>query len=166
MPRLITSVSILAVILCGCAGEPAVDEKPPASGQEKGAMSTEEELQRRLEVRQRAVRRFPERHVEKSSAHVIGEVPDSMLKAVEEDLAERLGASVDEFAMIKAESVIWPDGSLGCAKPGQNYTQAPVPGYWIILVRGGEEYDYRASESGYFLLCELPRTLDPRNETK
>jgi hypothetical protein len=129
-------------------------------------MSTEEELKRRLEARQRAVRRLPERFVQEPSTHVIGEVPDTILSAVKEDLAERLDASIDEFEVIKAESITWPDGSLGCPKPGQTYTQAPVPGYWIILVRGGEEYDYRASESGYFFLCELPRTLDPRNEVQ
>lgn len=159
-------VSILPVALLACAGEQAVDNKQPASIEDNAPMSKEEELQRRLEARQLAVRRFPERRVEEPTAHVIGEVPNTNLIAVKQDLAERLVASIDEFEVIKAQSITWPDGSLGCPKPGQNYTQALVPGYWIILVRDSEEYDYRASESGYFILCELPRTLDPRNEAQ
>jgi len=166
MSKLAISVSILTVALCACAGEQPVNGKESAAAEEQSSMRTEEELQRRLEARERAVRRFPEQPVQEPPAHVIGEVPDTMLDAVKEDLAERLGASVDELEVIKAESITWNDGSLGCPKPGQNYTQALVPGYWIILVRGDEEYDYRASERGYFFLCELPRTLKPRNETQ
>lgn len=129
-------------------------------------MSTEEELQRRLEVRQRTGRRFPERLVHEQPTHIVGEVPDSTLDTVKKDLAKRLGTSVDDLEVIKAESITWNDGSLGCPKPGQNYTQALVPGYWIVLLRGDEEYDYRASESGHFFLCELSRTLELRNETQ
>jgi hypothetical protein len=166
MLKFATSVSILTVALCACVGEEAVNNKEPASAEERASMRTEEELQRRLEVRQRAVRRVPEQPAQEAPANVIGEVPDSMLQAMKEDLVERLSASIDEIEVIKAESITWNDGSLGCPKPGQNYTQALVPGYWIILVRGSDEYDYRASERGYFFLCELPRTLDPRDETQ
>ncbi len=129
-------------------------------------MRTEEELQRRLEVRQRAIKRFPELPEQEGPPYVVGEVPDATLDAVKKDLAERLSASVDDLKVIKAESITWNDGSLGCPKPGQDYTQALVPGYWIILVRGNEEYDYRATERGYFILCELPRILKPRRETQ
>ena len=129
-------------------------------------MHTEAELQRRLEVRQQVVRRYPEQPAQEAAAHVVGEVPDSILEAVKQDLAERLGASADEFEVIKAESITWNDGSLGCAKPGEVYTQALVPGYWILLEHEGQEYDYRASERGYFLLCEIPRSLEPRTDVQ
>ncbi len=32
--------------------------------------------------------------------------------------------------------------------------QAPVQGYWVVLEVGGESYDYRAADTGYFALCE------------
>jgi len=165
MSTFATSVTILTVVLSGCAGTPAINSKQPASDEENASMRTEDELQRRLELRQRAGRRFPEQPVHEQPTHIVGEVPDSTLDAVKKDLADRLGASVDDLEVTKAESITWNDGSLRCPKPGQNYTQAQVPGYWIVLVLGDKEYDYRASESGYFFLCELPRTLEPRNET-
>jgi hypothetical protein len=34
------------------------------------------------------------------------------------------------------------------------YTQALVDGYWVVLAVGEQEYDYRASDTGYFFLCE------------
>ncbi len=166
MSKFASSVTILTAVICGCAGEQAVNNEQTASAEEKASMHTEEELQRRLEVRQGAGQRFPERPVQEPSAHIVGEVPESILKTVKEDLAVRLNVSIDELEVIKAESITWNDGSLGCPKPGQNYTQALVPGYWIILLRGNEEYDYRASEQGYFFLCELPGTVIPRNETQ
>lgn len=165
MSKLTVAGSILAAILCSCAGEQAIDSKE-SSVAEENVVTREEELRRRLEIRQRVGRRFPEQPVEEPSVHVTGEVPDATLEAVKQDLAKRLGASVDEFEVIKAESITWKDGSLGCPTPGQNYTQALVPGYWIVIARGDEEYDYRASETGYFFLCELPMTLTPRNETQ
>ena len=164
MVKLATTLSILATLCCGCADIQSADVA--GSGDEQVSMRTEEELQRRLEVRQRAGQRFPEQPVHVQPTHIVGEVPESTLEAVKDDLAERLGASADEFEVVKAESITWNDGSLGCPKPGQTYTQALVPGYWIILLRGDEEYDYRASERGYFFLCELPRILKPRNETQ
>ena len=161
MSNAATKVLILAAALCGCAGEQTDNNEEPASAEAQASMRTEQELQRRIEVRQRAVRRFPEQPVQEPPTHIVGEVPDSMLEAIKVDLAGRLSASVDEFEVIKAQSITWNDGSLGCPKPGQNYTQALVPGYWIILVRGDEKYDYRATERDYFFLCEMPGPLRP-----
>ena len=55
----------------------------------------------------------------------------------------------------------WSDGSLGCPRPGQVYTQALVPGYQVVLEVEGRQYDYRATERGYYVLCELPTLSQP-----
>jgi len=157
---------LLPIVLSACAGgEPADGTEASRAGDEPSTRR-EEELQRRLEVRQRAVQKLPERNVQPPQTQVTGEVPDLLLDAVKADLAGRLGVAVDELAVLKGESIVWNDGSLGCPKPGQDYTQVLVPGYWILLTYDNQEFDYRANERGYFLLCELTRTLQPRNQTQ
>ena len=56
--------------------------------------------------------------------------------------------------MVRAEAVVWNDGSLGCPQPGEFYIQILVNGYWVISQVEGVEYDYRANDSGFFTLCE------------
>lgn len=87
---------------------------------------------------------------------VVGEVPRELMTAVLNDLAQRTSADPDDVRVIRAEEAIWNDGSLGCAKPGEMYTQAIVHGYWINLEYTGVIYDYRANDNGYFFLCESP----------
>ncbi|MEJ7720727.1 MAG: hypothetical protein WKF58_09900 [Ilumatobacteraceae bacterium] len=44
--------------------------------------------------------------------------------------------------MVTDERVTWRDGSLGCPKQGELYTQALVPGRRVILRAGGSELAY------------------------
>lgn len=85
---------------------------------------------------------------------VTGEVPSELLNEIQTDLAKRNGVSLEKIAVIQAQATIWNDGSLGCAKPGEFYTQARVNGYWVILEVGNQKYDYRVADTGYFFLCE------------
>jgi hypothetical protein len=85
---------------------------------------------------------------------VTGEVPARLLEAIVRDLAKSSGAALDKISVTQAENVVWSDGSLGCPQPGAIYTQALTPGYKVILDVDGKRYDYRATETGYFLLCE------------
>jgi hypothetical protein len=85
---------------------------------------------------------------------VIGEVPEDLLEAILADAAERTGLPPEAFTVVRAEAVVWSDGSLGCPQPDMLYTQAPVDGYWIVLEAGDKHLDCRAAESGFFSLCE------------
>jgi hypothetical protein len=87
---------------------------------------------------------------------VTGEVPAALLEAIVADLAARLGIRSDEIQVVRGESVVWNDGSLGCPEPGMMYTEALVDGYWVVLEHEGQMYDYRATDRGYFRLCESP----------
>ena len=87
-------------------------------------------------------------------APVTGEAPASLLEDIRADLAQRSGADREDMLVIRDQAVTWSDGSLGCPQPGMMYTQALVPGYWVVLQVGDQEYDYRAAESGHFMLCE------------
>jgi hypothetical protein len=85
---------------------------------------------------------------------VTGEVPDELLKKIIADLTERTGIPADRVLVTRSQATIWNDGSLGCPQPGVFYTQALVHGFWVILEAGGQTYDYRASDSGYFFMCQ------------
>jgi hypothetical protein len=85
---------------------------------------------------------------------VTGEAPAELLRTIMADLAERTGVASDKILIVRAQAITWSDGSLGCPQPGMFYTQALVNGYWVVLEADGAKYDYRASGSGYFFLCE------------
>jgi|GEM_PF-913716 len=85
---------------------------------------------------------------------VTGETPIELLRAIQADLADQSGVDLSEIRVVRDQMVIWSDGSLGCPQPEMMYTQALVPGYWVVLQVGDKEYDYRAAESGYFFRCE------------
>jgi hypothetical protein len=109
------------------------------------------------EVRElRPIRRTPEMVPMPGEAGdpVTGETPQNLLDTILADLKERTGSSREEITVIRDQAVTWSDGSLGCPQPGVFYTQALVPGYWVVLQIGEKEYDYRASDRGYFVLCE------------
>ena len=86
-----------------------------------------------------------------STPPAIGAVPPSLVAAILADASTRSGTS--DVSLIRAQAVVWNDGSFGCPSPGQMYTQALVNGYWIVVGADGHEYDYRASYQGYFKLC-------------
>lgn len=92
-----------------------------------------------------------------TTASLVGEVPATLRESIEADLEQRTGVVRAAFEYVRAEAVTWNDGSLGCPQPGLAYTQALVPGYWVVIRAAGAEYDYRAADSGYFILCELMR---------
>jgi len=85
---------------------------------------------------------------------ITGEVPADLLDNILSDLAQKIGVDGTTIQVLRSEAIIWNDGSLGCPKPGEFYTQALVNGYRVVLKAGDKEYDYHAAESGYFFLCE------------
>jgi len=85
---------------------------------------------------------------------ILGEVPDEILNEIIDDLIKRTEANKQNIQVIRSQAITWNDGSLGCPKPGEFYTQAIVNGYWVILQVDDQNYDYRVSQTGYFKLCE------------
>lgn len=73
-----------------------------------------------------------------------------------EDLAATLGVAADDVEVVATEEVTWRDGSRGCAKPGEMYTQALVDGLRITLRAGGQTYEYHSGGSQPPALCEQP----------
>jgi hypothetical protein len=81
-------------------------------------------------------------------------VPTQLLEQLTADVAARSGVDAEAVRVVSAEAKTFSDGSLGCPQPGQQYTQALVDGYQVVLEAQGRSYDYRTSQRGGFKLCE------------
>ena len=81
------------------------------------------------------------------------DVPPKRWAAIISDLTSR-GVPTDSVALVSARSVTWNDGSLGCPKPGQSYTQAQVPGMQVVVSVAALTYDYRFGRSDNPQLCQ------------
>ncbi len=80
------------------------------------------------------------------------EVPAAHWSAIEDDLAARGVTGPPQ--LVSAEAVTFADGSLGCAAPGQSYTQALIDGMRVVVTVDGTTYDYRFGEGAAAKLCE------------
>jgi len=77
-----------------------------------------------------------------------------MVALASEHLANRLGATVDQIALLGATPVQWRDASLGCPRPGVDYIQRETPGYNISLELGGNVYEYHTNQVNRVILCQ------------
>ncbi|MCL1693975.1 MAG: hypothetical protein M3096_09840, partial [Actinomycetia bacterium] len=69
------------------------------------------------------------------------------------DLMARLSVTLDDIVVVSAESVVWPDGSLGCPIPDMRYTQVQVEGAKIVLTVDGSLYNYHSGGNRGPFLC-------------
>jgi hypothetical protein len=80
----------------------------------------------------------------------------ALIERAKVDLAQKLSIPASQIKAIETKEVFWPDGSLGCPQPGIAYAQIPTPGYLIMLVYSGNEFEYHADTHGNTLYCENP----------
>ena len=91
----------------------------------------------------------------------------SVIDTALDDAMKQTGLARDELEVVSAAAVTWPDGSLGCPKPDVVYTQAPVPGYRVVIQAGGSLLNYHANEKGRVFLCpSIPVTPPVLRETR
>src|SRR5262249_11744324 len=67
----------------------------------------------------------------------------------------------EQLIIVRAEAVVWNDGSLGCPEPGMQYTQALTNGYWVVIRAAEQTYDFRVDRGGTFRLCPQGRGRPP-----
>jgi hypothetical protein len=84
-----------------------------------------------------------------------------LVDAAVADLAQRLGIPAVDVCVADARSVVWPDRSLGCPRPGLQYPQVPQDGVFIRLQARGRSYAYHGGGSRSPFLCEQPDRRDP-----
>jgi hypothetical protein len=76
------------------------------------------------------------------------------------DLARRRGISPERIFLRHAETVTWPDASLGCPLPNRMYAQVLTPGYRLVLTDGITDYEYHTDNFARVVFC---RAVDPSN---
>ena len=96
-----------------------------------------------------------------STEEAAASVPAGMIEAALEDAANRSPTPRADIKVLSAEAVTWPDGSLGCPKPGMMYTQALVAGYRIVLQAGEQLLNYHVSSRGRPMFCPSARAVSP-----
>ncbi|RMH79203.1 MAG: hypothetical protein D6683_06565, partial [Actinomyces sp.] len=77
------------------------------------------------------------------------------------DLADRLGIDADTIVVRTAVLVVWPDASLGCPDPKQEYAQVPTDGSIIELEAQGRTWRYHTGGRQGPFLCERPLLRTP-----
>ena len=89
------------------------------------------------------------------------QVPQGILGPIISEAAKLAKVSAEQVVIVRAESALWNDGSLGCPEPGMVYTQAVVNGYWVVIKAAGETYDFRVGPRGSFRLCPTGQGRPP-----
>ncbi len=144
-------VGILTTALAGCAsGSTDYAETQPGDRGDASEPSTSEGVSNLQDIEPSETLSSSPPTTESET----GEVPAEIMGEIIADLAKRTGAERSDIQVVRAEAVVWNDGSLGCPKPGEFYIQMMINGYWVVLEVEGVEYDYRVSDKGSFKLCE------------
>jgi hypothetical protein len=80
-------------------------------------------------------------------------MPQAILEPILAEAAARAKVTREQLVIVRAEPVVWGDGSLGCPEPGMEYAQTLVNGYWVVINAAGQTYDFRVGRDGRFRLC-------------
>lgn len=122
--------------------------------------------QRRSVVEKQATPNTPQRAPSQDAApaEATGEVPQQILSVFRDDLARRALVKPETITLVSATEQQWPDGSMGCAKPGEMYTQMIVPGYRVVLQAAGEKFAYHSDQRGNFVVCANGLALPPAKQ--
>ncbi|WP_322822540.1 hypothetical protein [Chloroflexus sp.] len=91
-----------------------------------------------------------------------------LIDQAKQDLAQRLGVDVSAIEVAQVAAVTWPDGSLGCPRPGMAYIQVLIDGVFVQLRVGDQLYNYHGDGRRPLFLCDAQfgpqsqRPLPPR----
>ena len=94
-------------------------------------------------------------------SRVESQVPEAILGPILNEAAKLANVPPRQLVIVRAEAVVWNDGSLGCPEPGMEYTQALINGYWVLIKAAGQTYDFRVGGGGSFRLCPEGRGHPP-----
>jgi len=91
---------------------------------------------------------------------------EPIILQAKKDLNQKTGIDLEKIIVLEIEAVEWPDGSLGCGKPGTEYLQVVTPGFHISLEAGGQVYSYHTNTSSQIILCSErpPLSISPSPE--
>ncbi len=88
-------------------------------------------------------------------------LPESVSKAVLNDLAQRLGGTRRRLWIVGFNPQTWPDGCLGLPNPGEVCTMAMVDGWRVEVTNGQQNWIYRSDLRGRVVRMENPSSPAP-----
>jgi hypothetical protein len=89
------------------------------------------------------------------------QMPEAILRPILDEAAKLANVPRQQLVIVRAEAVVWNDGSLGCPEPKMEYAQTLVNGYWIVIKAAENTYDFRAGRDANFRLCPEGRGDPP-----
>ena len=84
-------------------------------------------------------------------------------QAAIDHLAKELSIEVNGIAVVRAEEVDWPDGSVGCPLAGMRYKQVIVNGTFVQLRAGNQLYNYHGAGTRAPTLCRSNAEILPES---
>jgi hypothetical protein len=94
-------------------------------------------------------------------SRVESQMPEAILGPILDEAAKLANVPPQQLVIVRAEAVVWNDGSLGCPEPGMEYAQALINGFWVVISGAGQTYDFRVGRDGNFRLCPAGRGHPP-----
>jgi hypothetical protein len=82
------------------------------------------------------------------------------------DLVERNGIDQSEIQVVHINEVTWSSSALGCPEEGMNYTEALVPGLWLVLEAGEQVFYYHGATNTPLYFCPKERVKAPAYREK
>ena len=83
-------------------------------------------------------------------------IPDNTVTFVDlaiHDLAQRLNVEISAIALVSDKAIVWPDATLGCPKPGMDFSPVDIPGHILTLEVARTRYAYHTDDENRVLLC-------------
>ena len=93
------------------------------------------------------------------TSRIESQVPKGILDPILKEAAKRANVPPQELVIVRAEAVVWNDGSLGCPEPGWIHTSADQR--LLGSDQGSGTYDFRVDRGGSFRLCPEGRGHPP-----
>jgi len=75
-------------------------------------------------------------------------LPPDVALNIRNQVSEILGVPVESIQLESIEQMEWPDGCLGLPAQDEVCTQAITPGWLLVFSADGQEYRFRADQTG------------------
>ena len=75
-------------------------------------------------------------------------LPPDVALDIQNRVSEILGVPVESIQLQSIEQMEWPDGCLGLPEPDEVCTEAITPGWLLVFTADGQEYRFRADQTG------------------
>jgi hypothetical protein len=75
-------------------------------------------------------------------------LPPDVALNIRNQVSEILGVPVESIQLKSIEPMEWPDSCLGLPEQDEVCTQAVTPGWLLVFTADGQEYRFRADQTG------------------